>query len=189
MMCMNGSILPANDCSSIYLSIVGIAPVCMTVFGFVFSFILLSVYWQTMPSDLHMAQLMPMPLIVSCFTKIQIGFTSLVPAHPGSPGQTAIKRMCVCVQPSTAAVNVTLLAFAAAAPCCCAPCCSRAVAAKRPMLSINISVASDRPWTTSSTRAHNKIWRRTESTPRSGWWRSHIAEIYSDCSIREINNE
>ena len=32
----------------------------------------------------------------------------------------------------------------------------------------------------------NKIWRWTESTPRSGWWRSHMAEIYSDCSTREI---
>jgi len=98
-------------------------------------------------ADLHMAQLMPLPLTVSGFSKIQIGFAFLVPAHPGSPRQTAIKRMCVsvCVQPSTAAVNVTLLAFAAAAPCCCAPCCSLAVAAKRPMLSINISVASDRP--------------------------------------------
>ena len=42
---------------------------------------------------LHMAQLMPLPLTVSCFSKIQIGFTFLVPAHPGSPGQTAIKRV------------------------------------------------------------------------------------------------
>ena len=38
-------------------------------------------------ADLHMAQLMPLPLIVSCFSKIQIGVTFLVPAHPGSPGQ------------------------------------------------------------------------------------------------------
>jgi len=37
--------------------------------------------------DLHMAQLMPLPLIVSCFSKIQIGFTFLEPAHPGSPGK------------------------------------------------------------------------------------------------------
>jgi len=44
----------------------------------------------------YMAQLMPMPLIVSCFSKIQIGFTFLVPAHPGSPGQRAIKCVCVC---------------------------------------------------------------------------------------------
>jgi len=46
-------------------------------------------------ADLHMAQLMPLPLIVSCFSKIQIGFTFLVPAHPGSPGKRAIKRVCV----------------------------------------------------------------------------------------------
>ena len=44
-----------------------------------------------------MAQLMPMPLTVSCFSKIQIGFTFLVPAHPGSPGHRAVKRVCVCV--------------------------------------------------------------------------------------------
>ena len=48
-------------------------------------------------ADLHMAQLMPLPLTVSCFSKIQIGFTSLVPAHLGSPGKRAIKRVCVCV--------------------------------------------------------------------------------------------
>ena len=34
-------------------------------------------------ADLHMAQLMPLPLSVSCFSKIQIGFTFLVPAHMG----------------------------------------------------------------------------------------------------------
>jgi len=44
-------------------------------------------------ADLHMAQLMPLPLTVSCFSKIQIGYTFLVPAHPGSPGQRAIKRV------------------------------------------------------------------------------------------------
>ena len=48
-------------------------------------------------ADLHMAQLMPLPLTVSCFSKIQIGFTFLVPAHLGSPGQRAVKRVCVCV--------------------------------------------------------------------------------------------
>jgi len=48
-------------------------------------------------ADLHMVQLMPLPLTVSCFSKIQIGFTFVVPAHPGSPGQMAIKRMCVYV--------------------------------------------------------------------------------------------
>ena len=48
-------------------------------------------------ADLHMAQLMPLPLTVSCFSKIQIGLTFLVPAHPGSPRQRAVKWMCVCV--------------------------------------------------------------------------------------------
>jgi len=45
----------------------------------------------------HMAQLMPLPLTVSCSSKIQTGFTFVVPAHPGSPGQGAVKRVCVCV--------------------------------------------------------------------------------------------
>jgi len=48
-------------------------------------------------ADLHMAQQISLPLTVSCFSKIQVGFTFLVPAHPGSPGQRAIKRVCVCV--------------------------------------------------------------------------------------------
>ena len=46
-------------------------------------------------ADLHMAQLKPLPLTVSCFSKIQIGFTFLLLLHPGSPGQMAVK--CVCV--------------------------------------------------------------------------------------------
>jgi len=48
-------------------------------------------------ADLHMVQLMPLPLTVSCFSKIQIGFSFLVPAYSGSPGQRDIKRVCVCV--------------------------------------------------------------------------------------------
>ena len=42
-----------------------------------------------------MSKLMPLPLTVSCFRKIQVGFTFLVPAHPGSPGQRAVKRVRV----------------------------------------------------------------------------------------------
>ena len=45
-------------------------------------------------ADLHMAQLMPQPLTVSCFSKIQIGFAFLVPAHPGSPGKRAVELVC-----------------------------------------------------------------------------------------------
>jgi len=48
-------------------------------------------------ADLHMAQPMPLPLTVSCFSKIQIGFTFLVPAHLGSPGKRPFKWVCVCV--------------------------------------------------------------------------------------------
>ena len=52
-------------------------------------------------ADLHTAQLMPLPLTVSCSSKIQIGFTFLVPASPGCPGKEAVKWLhvvvcCVC---------------------------------------------------------------------------------------------
>ena len=47
-------------------------------------------------ADLHIAQMMPLPLTVSCFSKIQIGFTFLVLAHPGSLGYRAVERVCVC---------------------------------------------------------------------------------------------
>jgi len=42
-------------------------------------------------ADLHVAQLMPFPLTVSCFSKVQIGFTFLVLSHLGSPGKKAVK--------------------------------------------------------------------------------------------------
>ena len=58
---------------------------------------------------MHMAQLMPLPLTVSCFSKIQIGFTSLVPAHSGSPGKRAVKRVCVCAN-ARLAVSIFSLA-------------------------------------------------------------------------------
>jgi len=48
-------------------------------------------------ADMHIAQLMPLPHTVSCFSKIQIGFTFLVLAHLGSPGKRAVKWVCVCV--------------------------------------------------------------------------------------------
>ena len=48
-------------------------------------------------ADLHMAQMMPLPLTVSCFSKIQIGFTFLVPAYLGSPGKGPLNG-CVCVK-------------------------------------------------------------------------------------------
>jgi len=53
---------------------------------------------QQLGAYLHMAQLMPLPLTVSCFSKIQIGFAFLVPAHLGSPGKRAVKRVCVIHQ-------------------------------------------------------------------------------------------
>ena len=48
-------------------------------------------------ADLHMAQLLPLPLTVTCFCKIQIGFNFLIPVHPDSPGQSSVKQVCVCI--------------------------------------------------------------------------------------------
>ena len=48
-------------------------------------------------ADLHMAQLLPLPLTISFSSKIQIGFTFLVPTHLGSPGQRAVKQVCVYI--------------------------------------------------------------------------------------------
>jgi len=53
-------------------------------------------------ADLHMAQLMSLPLTVSCFSKIQIGFTFLVPAHLGIPGKRAVKRLMMMVDDCSA---------------------------------------------------------------------------------------
>ena len=53
-----------------------------------------------------MAQLMPLPLTVSCFSKIQIGLTFLVPAHLGSPGKGLLNGcVCVCVFVDVAGVS------------------------------------------------------------------------------------
>jgi len=60
-------------------------------------------------ADLHMAQLMPMPLTVSCFSKIQIDFTFLVPSYPDSPGQMAVKWVCVLLFISTPLFIITPL--------------------------------------------------------------------------------
>jgi len=61
--------------------------------------------------DLHTAQLMPLPLAVSCFSKIQLGFTFLVPDHLVSPGKRAVKRVLVSCkhvyhQPSTISLTI-----------------------------------------------------------------------------------
>ena len=56
-------------------------------------------------ADLHMAQLMPLPLTVTCFSKVQIGLTFLIPAHLGSPGKRAVKQVCVCSAPKQKTPN------------------------------------------------------------------------------------
>ena len=67
---------------------------CMTYIGCIFP-VNSSIGFLELDADLCEAQLMPLPLTVSCFSKIQIGFTFLVSAHMGSPGQRAVKRVCV----------------------------------------------------------------------------------------------
>ena len=57
-------------------------------------------------ADLHMAQPMALPLTVSCFSKIQIGFTFLVPAHLGSPRKKTVERVCMCQYCTNSAILV-----------------------------------------------------------------------------------
>jgi len=64
-------------------------------------------------ADLHIAQLMPLLLTDTCFSKIQIGFTFLVPAHPGSPGKRAVKQVCVCVCSSSSSSSRLHLSISA----------------------------------------------------------------------------
>ena len=53
------------------------------------------VIYRERGADLHIAQLIPLSLTVSCFSKIQIGLPFLVPAHLGSPRKRAVKWVCV----------------------------------------------------------------------------------------------
>ena len=80
-------------------------------------------------ADLHMARLMPLPPTVSCFSKIQIGFTFLVPAHPVSPRQKAVKRVlllcsmvCSCISqfmPSYSSSVIEQMMFVRLLMLCC----------------------------------------------------------------------
>jgi len=54
---------------------------------------------------------MPLPLTVSCFSKIQIGFTFLAAAHPGSPRKRAIKRVLLLLLLLTVEKNICLQCF------------------------------------------------------------------------------
>ena len=59
-------------------------------------------------ADLHMVQLMLLPLTVSCSSKIQIGFTFLVPAYPGCPGKEAVKWLLLLLL-STSVASTRLI--------------------------------------------------------------------------------
>jgi len=70
-------------------------------------------------ADLHTAQLMPLPLTASCFSKIQIGFTFLVPAHSGSSGKGPLNGCVrVCLSILTVRLLIDLVSL-----CVCACCC------------------------------------------------------------------
>ena len=58
---------------------------------------------------MYMVQLMPLPLTVSCLSKIHIGFTFLIPAHPGSPGQGVIIVVTISYVLITAIISFRLL--------------------------------------------------------------------------------
>jgi len=51
---------------------------------------------------------MPLPLTVSCFSEIQIGFTFLVPANIGSPGKGPL-NVCVCLLEQTFTTGTPVL--------------------------------------------------------------------------------
>jgi len=70
-------------------------------------------------ADLHMAQLMPLPLTLSCFSKIQIGFTFLVPAHLGSPGQRVVKRVFVFAESPMRHITASCYSAALGIGRCC----------------------------------------------------------------------
>jgi len=63
-------------------------------------------------SGMHMVQLMPLPPIISCFIKIQIGLTVLVSAYPGCSGKEAIKQVFLKCPP-------LLCLFIVQLPQCC----------------------------------------------------------------------
>ena len=65
-------------------------------------------------ADLHMAQLMPLPLTLSCSSKIQIAFTFLVLAYPGCPGKEAVKWLLLLlfyVTSHTITPEITVILF------------------------------------------------------------------------------
>ena len=80
----------SNCCLSLYLNSYFIFKHCLVEWwgaGMV-------IYLQRC-ADVHISQSLPLPLTVSCISKILTGFTFLVLAYPGSPGQRAVKRVCV----------------------------------------------------------------------------------------------
>jgi len=96
-----------------------------------------------------MAELMPLPLTVSCFSKIQIGFTFLVPAQPGSPGKGPLNG-CVCV---------------------CARVCVK-MSIKKILLARRYAVAdtSYGPMSVSVSVCHKSVFCRNGRTYCSGFW-------------------
>ena len=162
-------------------------------------------------ADLHMAQLMPLPLTLSCFSKVQIGFTFLVSAHLGNPGKRAVKRVCVCVcvlkpsfndsvnllhmltfgiRPPHAAllcavqqpINISCRPGHSSEPCSCGPCCDR----RTPDSSVNYMLAvASRPYARSTMRYMTSVsfqQLRTLSTINSRHFTFSTTRGWSSCT-------
>jgi len=87
-------------------------------------------------ADLRMA----LPLTVSCFCKIQIGFTLLVPAHVGSPGKRAVKRVCVYVVGCTGLIQKIEFLTITDSNICCFTCHFSAHSCRCNLFSVTVGV-------------------------------------------------
>ena len=119
-------------------------------------------------ADLHTAQLMPLPLTVSCSSKIQIGFTFMVPAHLGSPGKRAVKWVCVCVWDVKPQLNQSI--SQSVSDCRCSgttvSCVTSSTVAARPAAGCRTSTVRARPpsrtsaWSSHVTRGGHVVQSR-----------------------------
>ena len=92
----NKSIVPSCLTLSHLISEILLTLNCFLLSALPLHFHRLRLIFSCVTAFLHMAQLMSLPLTITCYSKIQIGFTFLVPARTGSPRQRAVKRVCVC---------------------------------------------------------------------------------------------
>ena len=125
-------------------------------------------------ADLHMAQLMTLPLTVSCFSKIQIGLTSLVVAYLSSPGKGAVKRVCVCVC-VRACVSVSVCVCMLAA--CVMVCCSCTVSLRMCLICPNVNSQSFTVPTTTTWRSSKRSGKKSST---------NVSYLLSDNNNKQI---